>query len=303
MKILAVYYTQSGQLAEIINNFISPLEGEDIDVISFVPKNNFPFPWTNQTFFDTMPESVLEIPVEIEEIQFKHSSYDLVIFGYQPWFLSPSIPAMSFLKSDVFKNLIKNTPVITVIGSRNMWIGAQESVKKMIYDSGGKLIGNIPLIDKTTNLVSAVTIIHWMFTGKKTRKFGFLPLPGISESDIKGVNKTGQILNSCIKNNCLNYFQNEALKAGLVKIDPNLLFIEERAKKIFLIWAKLIKKKEQEKGKRTFWIQLFKYYLLVALFVVSPVFLIIYNIFVRPFTRASFEQKKKYFSSTEYNSA
>jgi hypothetical protein len=301
MKILAVYYSQSGQLAEIIHNFISPIEEAEIDLIAFTPKNNFPFPWTDQAFYDAMPESVLEIPVEIKEIALKYSKYDLIIFGYQPWFLSPSIPAMSFLKSDIFKNIVKNTPVITIIGARNMWIRAQESVKKMIYEAGGVLVGNIPLIDKTTNLVSAVTIVHWMLTGKKTRKFGILPLPGVSESDIKGVCETGSLLNKCIKNNQLDRFQNEAQKAGLIKINPSLLFIEERAKKIFLIWANLVKNKGRKKEDRAFWLRLFKYYLLTALFVVSPIFLIIYNIFVRPFTRASFEQKKEYFSSTEYN--
>jgi hypothetical protein len=299
MKILAIYYTQSGQLAEIVKNFVSPIQDAEIEFIQFKPKNDFPFPWTDEVFYNTMPECVQEIPVELEEITFKHQKYDLIIFGYQPWFLSPSVPATSLLKSEEFKRIVKDTPVITVIGSRNMWLNSQESVKKMLLEAGGKLVGNVPLIDRTTNLVSAVTIVHWMLTGNKTRKYGFLPLPGVSDEDIKGVAKIGAILNNSLKQNKLDEFQKEVVKAGAVNINPNILFIEERAKKIFVMWAALIKKKEQKNGSRSFWVKFFKVYLLFALFGVSPILLTVYNLLVRPFTGASLKKKKEYFYRTE----
>jgi hypothetical protein len=302
MKILAIYYTQSGQLAEIVKNFVSPIQDAEIDFVQFKPKKDFPFPWTDEVFYDTMPECVQETPVELEEISFKHEKYDLIVFGYQPWFLSPSIPATSLLKSEAFKRVVKDTPVITIIGSRNMWLNSQESVKKMLLDAGGKLVGNVPLIDKTTNLISAVTIVHWMLTGNKTRKYGFLPLPGVSDEDIKGVANIGSILNNSLKEDKLDEFQKEVVKAGAVNINPNILFIEERAKKIFVMWAALIKKKEQNNGSRSFWVKFFKVYLLVALFGVSPILLTVYNILVRPFTGVSIKKKKEYFYSTELKS-
>ena len=302
MKILAIYYTQSGQLAEIVKNFVSPIQDAEIEFIQFKPKKDFPFPWTDEVFYDTMPECVQEIPVELEEICFNHEKYDLIVFGYQPWFLSPSVPATSLLKSEAFKKIVKDTPVITIIGSRNMWLNSQESVKKMLLDAGGKLVGNVPLIDKTTNLVSAVTIVHWMLTGNKTRKYGFLPLPGVSDEDIKGVAKIGSILNNSLRENKLDEFQKEVVKAGAVNINPNILFIEERAKKIFVMWASLIKKKEQKNGSRAFWVKFFKVYLLVALFGVSPILLTVYNILIRPFTSESLKKKKEYFYSTELKS-
>lgn len=302
MKILAIYYTQSGQLAEIVKNFLAPIREADIDFVQFKPKKDFPFPWTDEVFYDTMPECVQEIPVELGEMNFKYDKYDLIVFGYQPWFLSPSIPATSLLKSEEFKKLVKDTPVVTVIGSRNMWLNSQESVKQMLQDAGGKLVGNVPLIDRTTNLVSAVTIVHWMLTGNKTRKYGFFPLPGVSDEDIKGVSKIGEILNGSLQKNNLESFQKEVVKAGAVNINPNILFIEERAKKLFVIWANLIKKKEQKKGNRSFWVKFFKLYLLIALFGVSPILLTVYNILVRPFTGASLKKKKEYFYSTELKS-
>lgn len=302
MKILAIYYTQSGQLADIVKNFVAPIQNAEVELIQFKPKKDFPFPWTDEVFYDTMPECVQETPVELEEIDYKQEKYDLIIFGYQPWFLSPSIPATSLLKNDKFKRLVKDTPVITVIGSRNMWLNSQESIKQMLLDAGGKLVGNVPLIDRTTNLVSAVTIVHWMLTGNKTRKFGFFPLPGVSDEDIKGVGRIGEILNNSLKENNLETFQNNVVAGGAVNINPNILFIEERAKKLFVIWAKLIKKKEQKNGNRSFWVKFFKIYLLIALFVVSPILLTVYNILVRPFTGSSLKKKKEYFYSTELKS-
>jgi hypothetical protein len=299
MKVLAIYYSQSGQLGDIISNFVSPIENADIDVVRIRPRKDFPFPWNNQNFYNEMPDCVLEIPQELETIHFKHQKYDLIIFGYQPWFLSPSIPAISLLKNDAFKSLLLDTPVITVIGARNMWLNAQESVKKCIHDAGGRLIGNVPLIDKTPNLISALTIVHWMKTGKKTRMFGFFPLPGISDADIKGVSRFGTILNDKIRSNQLALFQDSVLNTGEININSNILFIEKRAKRLFILWANLINKKVQNNGNKTFWTQFFRYYLLVALFVVSPILLTVYNLLIKPFSRATLKKEKAYFYHTE----
>lgn len=293
MKILAINYSQSGQLDEIIENFIGPLTNAKVDRINFNTVKKFDFPWTVPTFFDTMPECVKEIPTSISEINYQHDKYDLILFGYQPWFLSPSIPTTSLLKDPIFKNILKDTPVITIIGSRNMWLNSHESVVKMIQDANGRIIGNLPLIDRSSNIFSAASILHWMLTGKKERKWGIFPMPGISEEDIKGSSKFGEILNQSIQNNSLNNYQSELVKAKGLIINTNILFIEGRAKTIFKIWANLILKKESQGKKRSFWVSFFKYYLVIALFVVSPFVVLIYNVLIRPFTGKSIREKKK----------
>lgn len=293
MKILAINYSQSGQLDEIIENFISPLTHVEVDRIKFNTVKKFDFPWTVPAFFDTMPECVKEIPTSVREIAFQHEKYDLILFGYQPWFLSPSIPTTSLLKDPIFKNILKNTPIITIIGSRNMWLNSQESVVHMIKEANGRIIGNLPLVDRSSNIFSAASILHWMLTGKKEKKWGIFPMPGISEEDIKGSSKYGEILNQCLKNNTLYNYQNELVKANGLSINTNILFIEGRAKTIFKIWANLILKKEAQGKKRSFWVSFFKYYLVIALFVVSPFVVLIYNVLIRPFTGKSIREKKK----------
>lgn len=298
-KVLAIHYSQSGQLTEIMTNFTNGLEAVEVDFIRFSSKKTFPFPWTTPVFFDTMPETVLEIAPQPEELVFKHEKYDLIIIGYQPWFLSPSLPITGLLQDPAFKSRMKDTPVVTVIGARNMWLNAQESVKKLILEADGKLVGNIPLIDKTSNLISVVTILHWMLKGEKTRKWGIFPKPGVSDTEIAGVEKYGKLLSKHMDTETLSDYQTAVNQQNGVHINTNILFIEGRAKRLFVIWAKLILKKAENGGNRRFWVNFFKYYLIFALFVVSPILLILYNILVRPFTTASIKRKKAYFCGVE----
>lgn len=298
-KILAIHYSQTGQLTDIMQNFMSPFSDADIDFVKIEPATAFPFPWTTVTFFDAMPDTVKEHGMPLKPITFKHESYDLIVLGYQPWFLSPSIPTVGLFQDQGFQKRIQNTEVVTVIGSRNMWLNAQESIKLLVQNAGGKLIGNIPLIDKNNNLVSAFTILHWMLKGKKTKKWGILPLPGIAEEDIKGIAKMGMLLKDHLDQNQSFDYQQAVISSDVINISTNILFIEGRAKKLFIIWANLILKKAANGGKRSFWVNFFKYYLVIALFIVSPIVLTIYTIFVRPFTLSQIKRKKAYYSNTE----
>ena len=295
-KILAINYSQTGQLDEIMNEFVSCMTEFDVDRVKIEMKNKFEFPWTPSSFFNAMPESVNEVPAELSPISYKHKSYDFIILGYQPWFLSPSIPTISLLKSGHFKAILKDTPIVTIIGARNMWLNSQIRVVDLIDKAGGMLVGNLPLIDKSSNLLSAISILHWMLSGKKERKWGLFPLPGVSQQDIKGASYFGYLLTEHILAGRINIFQKTLIKAGAVIINTNILFIESRAKAIFRVWASLILKKEAEGKNRNFWLDFFKYYLLFALFIISPVLLLCYNLLIRPFMISKIKQRKHYFS-------
>ena len=302
MKVLITYFTQSGQLKSILDQFSRPfLDTAEIDWVEVKPTNPFPFPWTSESFYQAMPETVLEQPMAISPLQFKHEKYDLVIIGYQPWFLSPSLPLTSLFAQEEFRKRVFGTQVITVIGARNMWLNAQESVKRFIQQSGGKLVANIPLVDKHPNLLSAVSIVHWMMTGKKERKWGVFPLPGVSDADIKSASKCGELVLNSIHNGNLNNVQEQLVADGWINIPTTILFIEQRAKKLFRLWATLIKRKEST-GNRALWLKVFRVYLVVALYMVAPILLTVYSIFFRPFTQRSINRKKAYFCSIQLQS-
>lgn len=292
-KLLTIFYSQSGQLEEIVDNFIAPFveSGVSVDKVRVRPKKDFGFPWTSARFFDAMPESVLGIPVELEPFELKEASYDLILFAYQPWYLSPSIPATSVLAHPAFKKVLKNTPVLTLIGARNMWLNAQERVKTLLMESGAKLIGNVVLTDKNSNLTSAITILYWMLTGKKDRYMGVFPKPGVADADILKTREFGTIVKEFFEKNDWNGLQKSLVEAKAIDVQSDLMFIESRASKLFLIWAGFITKRKN----RSFWLILFKYYLLVALFMVAPLVLAINGVIFKPFLRKRINSKKQYY--------
>lgn len=298
-NILVVNYSQSGQLHQIIDQFLLPFDPETVERLAIHPAKPFVFPWTTDEFFDKMPECVQEDPIALQPLHFGLARYDLIVIGYQPWFLSPSLPVTSLLKTPAFQQRLRDTPVVTVIGGRNMWLNSQESVKKLIADAGGRLVGNIPLMDRVSNLVSAVTILHWMLTGRKDRKWGIFPKPGVSDEDILSASRFGGIVKGAYDRKAYGTLQKDILATGLIEIPTDILFIEGRAKKLFRIWADLIKTKGTTPAKRKRLVGFFKYYLLVALFMVAPVVVGIYRLLIAPFTARAIKKKKEYFCGVE----
>ncbi len=291
-KILVIYYTQTGQLEDILTSFCRPMTHKaDVEFLRIFPENKYTFPWISKNFFAAMPASVLEHPIDLKSFKTTHEKYDLIIFGYQPWFLSPSIPATSILAHPDIKALMQNTPVITVIGARNMWLNAQERVKKKLAAAQAHLVGNIAFIDRHNNLASAASIVYWLMYGKKERLLGIFPKAGVSESDIKNAALFGVDVGEALANNHWADFQQKVIDRGGVQVRTNILFIEQRAPRLFKIWANHIVKQKNQ----TFWLSLFKYYLFFALFIVSPILLAFYNLFVVPFSSKKRNRKKAYF--------
>jgi hypothetical protein len=289
-KILAIYYTQSGQMGEVIDSFTAPLieAGESVEKVVIKPVEDYNFPWTGSRFFSVMPSCVLSIPAPLQPLVFKEKKYDLVILGYQPWFLSPSIPCTSLLQTENFRALLKDTPVITISAARNMWINAYVRVRNTLNDAGAKLVGNIALADKHPNAVSFVTIFYWMLSGKKEKYLNIFPKPGVAKEDIAHTKVFGQIVANHLQNDSLDELQDELLKQKAVEIKYSLMFIEARAKPIFAIWAKFISKRKN----RAPWLAVFKYYLFIALFLGAPVLLTLDAVFLRPFSAERIKAKK-----------
>jgi len=296
-KVLAVYFTQSGQLGDIIDSFTRPLieSGHTVEKLRIHPVKKFPFPWTTPVFFEAMPESVQLIPAELEPFETKETRYDLIIVGFQPWFLSPSIPISSLLQHASFKAVAKDTPVITISGCRNMWINAQEKNKKLLKEANAKLVGNIALVDRHNNYASLVTIFYWMLTGKKDRKWGLFPKPGVSDEDIANASVFGETVKEHLNSGNWPSLQPKLAAQKAVDIKYHLMFIERKAGKIFKIWANIISKKKNRSG----WLVGFKYYLLIALCIAAPLILLVDGIFFRPFLSKKIRRQKQYYSGVE----
>jgi len=292
-KILAIYFSQSGQLGEIIDHFTTPLvdAGISVEKVRVNLKENYPFPWTANSFFSVMPDCVLDVPAELAPFELKENKYDLVILGYQAWFLSPSIPFNSLMRELKLTEILGGTPVITITGARNMWLNAFVRVKKLIHATGAKIVGNVALVDTHPNPVSFVTIFHWMLHGKKDKYLNIFPPPGVQEADIHHTSVFGKhVLDHLITNNW-DSLQQDMDNDGAVKLNYNLMVIESVAGKIFRFWATMIAKKKNKMP----WIKLFKYYLVIAFFVGAPIILTIDAIFFKLFSPRRISAKKQYY--------
>lgn len=245
-NILVIHYSQSGQLTSVVEQFISPLREQNrITLVeeTLQPKSDYPFPWPFFQFFDTFPETVYQDTPPIATPSYDPSiDFDLIIVAYQVWFLSPSLPTTAFLRSPQCRQAMSGgTPVITLIACRNMWLMAQEDMKTMITDNGGKLIGNVALVDEAGTAASFLSTPLWVLTGNKGPRWGGrIPRAGVSDTDIKNCRRFGERLVEHIS--ASKPLDTQTLRGlGAVKVDPALLTSEKAGKRSFKLWGKLLR--------------------------------------------------------------
>ncbi|KAA2240434.1 dialkylresorcinol condensing enzyme [Chitinophaga agrisoli] len=272
-KILVIYYTQTGQLKRIIDMVTTPLQQEaDIVFEEIVPVQPFTFPWDKQQFYDTMPETVLGRPRAIQPLKVSPDEhFDLVILAYQPWFLSPSQPTAAFLQSEGAARLLKGKKVLTLIGARNMWLNAQERVKTHLRDIGATLVGNIALVDTSSNLISVMTVLRWQFKGLKeaTR---YLPPAGVQEKEIQASPRFAAPIARALQQGSWEQLHPQLLELEAVTLKPNLVVLEDRGIRAFRYWSKFISAKggpgaPERQGR----VSMYRGLLLLGIFVLTPI--------------------------------
>ncbi len=301
-KVLIVSYSQTGQLSEIISSLSDPIKSNDMQIYHKIikPKKEFPFPWTFFEFMDCFPESVYLEPCDIEEFD-DSNDYDLIILSYQVWFLSPSIPITSFLKSKYAKEKLKNKPVITVIGCRNMWLMAQEKIKQLLKDVDAKLIDNIVFTDRANSLLTFITTPRWMLTGKKKSLWGIFPDAGVNKSQIEGASRFGRAIKYALENNLEK--EEKSICSGLkaVKVDEKLIKSEQIGTKSFMIWGKFIRKiGKRGDNKRKPFIFLYTIFLILMIITVVPINMIIQTI-IRKINKDKIKKQKDYYEMPSGN--
>lgn len=286
-----------------MTNIVEPIKSENTDItfLNIEMEKPFPFPWTKERFFGVFPETFLQKPQAVKAIPetILNKTYDLIIFGYSVWYLSPSLPTSSFLNTEDAKRLFSSTKVITVIGCRNLWMMAHEKLKRKLKDLNAELVGHIVLADRHLNHISVITISHWMFTGTKSKYLGIFPKPGVSQKDIDESVKFGKVIKKHLNNDNYKTLQNNLLEEDAVKVKPFLVTVDKRATLIFSKWANLINKKvKKNPEKRNIWTTIFNYYLLFAIWCIAPIVFILFLIFYIPNLKR-IKKEKTYYSSVE----
>jgi len=245
-----------------------------------------------------MPESFTGIACDLNPLSVTgQEDFDLIIIAWQPWYLSPSIPVHAFFQLETSRKLLSGKPVITIVGSRNMWITAHERVMEYLRSMQANPVGNLVLYDKAPNLLSVISIIHWMFTGKKEGFFGIIPHAGVSDDDIRNSSKFGDIILDSIRSSDLESIRPALVNAGAVDVYPLLVMFEKRAKIFFRLWASyILKKGNYGDPARITRVRLFKYYLLIVIYFVSPFASLLYFVF-KPFRKNKLQRQISLYQS------
>ena len=163
---------------------------------------------------------------------------------------------------------------------------AQEKIKFLLKQNNAILKGNIALVDRVGNLISVITIVEWMFSGIKKKYLGIFPLPGVSEKDIDESSKFGTIILSGLQKNNLDDLQDKLVENDAVRVSPYLVRVDKTGNKIFDKWSRFIITKTES---RKTWTKVFKVYLLLAIWLISP---IVYILHVLSYPLRSAKRKK-----------
>jgi hypothetical protein len=241
-RVLALYYSQTGQLRSALDSFLSGLEREEFEVHVEALRSSpaYPFPWSFGSFLDAFPESVLGIPPELERPRFDPAArYDLVVIAYTVWFLAPSLPVQAFLRSS-HAAVLKDTPVITLVACRNMWHTASMRMKAELGRLGAHLVDNVVVTDSGPAWTTFVTTPRWMLTGKKER-WGIFPPAGVAPETIAGLARFGLMLTQ--KREQLAARPPRPLFKGLgaVAIEQRFVVPELIGRAIFRPWARFVR--------------------------------------------------------------
>jgi hypothetical protein len=245
-RVLVVYFSQTMQLRNIVESVCQPLfnaNGIEVVIEQLSPLRPYPFPWPFLQFFDTFPETVYDDPEPIQALQVSaKDNFDLIILAYQVWFLSPSQPVTAFLASDAARSLCQGTPVVTLIGCRNMWLMAQEKVKARLVQLGAHLIDNIALTDSAHSALTFISTPLWLLTNKQGPFFGgLIPKAGVSEHDIRAAKRFGEAIAAALPKRRREDTVAMLRGLGAVKINVNLITAEKVGLRSFRIWGSLLR--------------------------------------------------------------
>jgi hypothetical protein len=299
-KILVIQYSQTGQLSKIIESITGPLFASsalEVRTETLKPLKPYPFPWPFFRFLDVFPECVALDAPELEPLATDPGyDADLVIIAYQVWFLAPALPMTGFLQSAAGQQLLNGKPVITVIGCRNMWAQAQETMKRLLDDCGSRLLDNVVLTDQGSLLASFVTTPRWLWTGKKEPFWGF-PAAGVSNKDIEACCRFGKAIEAGLVAEAEKGQGPMLHGLKAVEADVSQIQSEKVGFRSFRVWSKLLRSVgKQGDPKRIPVLAVYVVFLILMIITVVPLSMIL-KALLAPLMRQKHQQIRQYFEA------
>src|SRR6478752_6198457 len=187
-------YSQTGQLREVADAWTAPLvaSGWDVRWVDVEPCVTFPFPWPIRRFFGLFPVAVdPDALVELAEpaAGFDTEPEELVILAYQVWYLAPSLPIRSLVKTH--PESVRNREVVSLIACRNMWYSAAIEMAGLLQSAGARSVKVVAATDTRRQSTSLVTTLHWLLTGSR-EPFLWFGRPGVDDAELARVASAGR---------------------------------------------------------------------------------------------------------------
>src|SRR5262245_47382115 len=297
-RVLLVHFSQTGQLTRVARAAMAPLaQAHDIELVEeeLRPSGPYPFPWSFWRFLDAMPETVRLEPPLLEPLSgHAKGPFDLIVLAYQVWYLAPSGPMTAFLKSEEGRRLLRGRPVVTVIACRNMWLNAQETVKRLNPEAGGELRDNVVFTDQGSTLASFNTTPRWLLTGRREPFWG-LPAAGVSEAEISSAARFGHALAAALRAGRERAPTPMLAGLGAASVDPKLIFSERAGSRAFRVWSRIIQLGGAPgSAGRLPLLALFCVYLVAMILIVVPPSLLLQRL-LRPLLARRLRSQQSYF--------
>jgi hypothetical protein len=298
-RILVIDYSQTGQTRKLRDSICGPLQASStlqVDYLELQPEQPFPFPWPVLRFFEIFPETVQMKPVPLKPTALDMTQrYDLILLCYQVWFLSPSLPISSFLQSHQAEQLFRDTPVVTVIGCRNMWLQAQEKVKQQLQRLQARLVDNVVLTDQCGSAASFIATPLWMFTGKQ-KAWSWVPRAGIDAAEMAAATRFGEAIAKRLQQDDQPITAPMLQGLGAVTINEKLMASEHIGNRSFQIWSRLlIKLGAPGSIGRRLGLMIYVVFLVTLILTVVPISALI-KALLRPLLRQRLNRARAYFA-------
>jgi hypothetical protein len=194
-RILALYYSQSGQVRRALDHLLGPIRdpaGNEVTVVSVQPITPFPYPWRSIVrFFDVMPETVLGFPEEncpLRELDGR--SFDLVVLAYPVWFLMPALPIQRLLNGPDAK-LLSNAEVVTLCVCRGMWHHASRFVERTLRKLDCRHLALLVATHQGPSCATFLTVPRQLITGSSHPIARGFPPAGIGDEDLTRLGRLG----------------------------------------------------------------------------------------------------------------
>ncbi len=298
-QVLVVHYSQTGQLSRLVNAVCKPLMQRDdvqVDFLAIEPAQPYPFPWPFLSFFRIFPETVLMRAQPLKPLTVDAAKrYDLVILAYQVWFLTPSLPITSFLATPQAAQLLRDTPVVTVIGCRNMWLMAQEKLKARLNELGARLLDNVALTDACGTAASFLSTPLWMFTGRQ-KPYSWVPRAGIDDAEIAASSRFGEAIARRLTADDQPLREPMLQGLGAVRVDEKLIGSETVGNRSFQLWSRLLAAiGPQQSLRRGLGLLVYVVFLLCLIVTVVPLGAVLKKL-LAPVFKARTQRQKAYFA-------